>query len=203
MYNAEETKNRILETAVRLFARKGLQAVSVADIVSAVGCSKGAFFYHFPTKDALIGAAFDRCHNAVEEAAMEGLDALPGIVDRFCRRCYNLTRYALRNPDVTTVNSLCLTDPAYIAKNGFGYRASRRHFESVNAMVEEGLAGGELKNLPPLLLGELYYSIAAVPYTYMQDNPECFGNSEYWDGFYEIIRCALAKRPSENKEGNP
>jgi len=83
----------------------------------------------------------------------------------------------------------------HISKNGYGYRASHRHFESVNALVEAGIASGELKDLPPLLLGEFFYNIASVPYIYMQNNPECFENKAYWDDIYEIIRCALARRP--------
>ena len=195
MYNAEETRKLILDCAVRLFAEKGLKTTSVADIVSAAGCSKGAFFYHFPTKEAVIEAAFWRCHNAVEDSAMEGLDDLPGIIAQFCRRCYNLTAYAISHPDETAVNAMFLSSPDYCAKNGTGYRASQRHFESVNAMVEKGLASGELKDMPPLLLGEMFYSIASVPYVYMQSNPEAFDNTKYWSDIYEIIRCALAKKP--------
>ena len=126
---------------------------------------------------------------------MDGLDGLSSVVEKFCRRCYNLTRFAIERPEVTTVNGLYLSDPRYCAKNGYGYRFSRRHFESINAMVEEGLASGELKDMPPLLLGEMFYSIASVPYIYMQDNPEAFANADYWENVYEIIRCALAKKP--------
>ena len=40
MYNAEQTRRRIMECAVRLFARKGLEATSVADII-VVGYTEG------------------------------------------------------------------------------------------------------------------------------------------------------------------
>ena len=195
MYNAEQTRQQIMECAVHLFAQKGLQATSVTDIISAAGCSKGAFFYHFSKKEDMVEAVFRMCHDAIEDAAMEGTDALGSVLDKLCRRCYNLTRYAIEFPDETAVNSLYLGSTDHISKNGYGYRASHRHFESVNALVEAGIASGELKDLPPLLLGEFFYNIASVPYTYMQNNPECFENKAYWDDIYEIIRCALARRP--------
>ena len=195
MYNAEQTRQQILGCAIHLFAQKGLQAASIQDIVSAAGCSKGGFFYHFPTKNALIEAAFQKCQNDIEEAAMKGVDGLDSIVEKLCRRCYNLTQHAIEYPDVAAVNSMVLASPDYCATHGYGYRALGRHFDSINSLVEEGIASGELKDMPPLLLGEMFSSIASVPYTYMQNEPAAFENADYWDNIYEIIRCALARRP--------
>ena len=195
MYNAEETKKQILECAVRLFARKGLQATSISDIVSGAGCSKGALFYHFPTKDALIQEMFQSCHNAIEDAAREGMDDLSSVTEKLCRRCYNITQFANLHPDIAAVNAMYLSSVAHTASSGYGYRASCRHFEGINALIEEGLASGELKEMPPLLLGEMFYSIASVPYMYIQNNPGAIDNTEYWEDIYEIIRSALARTP--------
>ena len=195
MYNAEQTRKQIMDSAVRLFARKGLKSTSVADVVAEAGCSKGAFFYHFAKKEDMTEAVFRMCHNAIEDAAAEGLDELESVTDRFCRRCYNLTRFAIEHPDEAAVNGMYLSSRAHCSANGSGYRGSCRHFESINALVEEGIARGELKDMPPLLLGELFYNIASVPYTYMQNDPDAFGNPAYWADIYEVIRCALAKKP--------
>lgn len=195
MYNAEQTRQQIMNCAVHLFAQKRPESTSVQDIISAAGCSKGAFFYHFPTKNALTEAVFEKCQDEIEAAAMEGVDELQSVVDKLCRRCYNLTRHAIEHPDVAAVNSMVLGSPAYCSIHGFGYRALGRHFESINALVEQGIETGELKDMPSLLLGEMFSSIASVPYTYMQNEPSAFENADYWDNIYEIIRCALARRP--------
>jgi TetR/AcrR family transcriptional regulator, transcriptional repressor for nem operon len=42
-----------MEAAFTLVRRKGLSATSVDDICAAAGVSKGAFFHHFKSKDAL------------------------------------------------------------------------------------------------------------------------------------------------------
>lgn len=52
--HAQETKKVILETALRLFEEKSYSTVSVDEIVNAAGTSKGAFYYHFKSKDDLI-----------------------------------------------------------------------------------------------------------------------------------------------------
>ena len=50
---SEETKNRILKTAQQLFAKNGYDATGVAEICTAAAVSKGAFYHHFPSKQAV------------------------------------------------------------------------------------------------------------------------------------------------------
>ncbi|GAB4493655.1 MAG: TetR/AcrR family transcriptional regulator [Anaerolineales bacterium] len=50
---SEETRAHILQAALRRFASVGYSAASVDDICAAAGVSKGAFYHHFPSKQAL------------------------------------------------------------------------------------------------------------------------------------------------------
>lgn len=45
-----DTKERILTTALALFARDGYEAVSVSDIAKALGITKGALYKHYKNK---------------------------------------------------------------------------------------------------------------------------------------------------------
>src|SRR3954462_3838290 len=53
-------KERILETADRLFYRQGIRAIGVDTIAAEVGISKRTLYNHFPSKDALISAYLGR-----------------------------------------------------------------------------------------------------------------------------------------------
>jgi AcrR family transcriptional regulator len=47
----EETRRRLLASALRVFAERGYGAASVGEIVAEAGCSKGAFYNHFASKE--------------------------------------------------------------------------------------------------------------------------------------------------------
>ncbi len=54
------TAERILEVALELFNRFGAPNVSTTLIAAELGISPGNLYYHYPAKDALLGALFDR-----------------------------------------------------------------------------------------------------------------------------------------------
>lgn len=50
-------RRRILDAAIDVIRRQGLSATTVDDLCAAAGVTKGAFFHHFPSKEALAIAA--------------------------------------------------------------------------------------------------------------------------------------------------
>jgi TetR/AcrR family transcriptional regulator, transcriptional repressor for nem operon len=61
-YSAEhkrDTRQRILESARRLFNRKGFSEVSIAEIMESAGLTHGGFYRHFTGKDELYAAAVE------------------------------------------------------------------------------------------------------------------------------------------------
>jgi TetR/AcrR family transcriptional repressor of nem operon len=59
MRNPVETRKQILDVAFTEVYTRGFQAVSVNDIINKTTLTKGAFFHHFPTKNALGYAIVD------------------------------------------------------------------------------------------------------------------------------------------------
>lgn len=48
------TRDRILRTALTLFAERGVDGVSIADITAAVGIAKSSLHSHFRSKEAIL-----------------------------------------------------------------------------------------------------------------------------------------------------
>jgi AcrR family transcriptional regulator len=51
---ATSARDRVLDAAVDLFAQQGYDATSVAQVIERAGSTKGGFYHHFASKDALL-----------------------------------------------------------------------------------------------------------------------------------------------------
>ena len=56
----QRTRDQIVEAAMRLFAERGYQATTVADIATAADVAPRTFFAHFPSKEAVVFHDVDR-----------------------------------------------------------------------------------------------------------------------------------------------
>jgi AcrR family transcriptional regulator len=65
---SEETRTKILDSAIKLFSTRGYTAASVDDICAEAGISKGAFYHHFESKQALFLALLDGWLETIDKA---------------------------------------------------------------------------------------------------------------------------------------
>lgn len=73
-----ETRERIIDVAVRFIARNGARGTSLSDIAAEAGLSQAGLLYHFGTKEALLNAVMDR-HLAFTEEWLWGSGPDPGL----------------------------------------------------------------------------------------------------------------------------
>lgn len=76
---AQNTKNNIMAAAEALFIERGYAEVSVAEIVEKAGCSVGAFYGHFKSKEVLVTKIWVR---SVTSAISETVEKGSRISDR-------------------------------------------------------------------------------------------------------------------------
>jgi AcrR family transcriptional regulator len=88
-------RQRILDTAFRLFYAHGIRAVGVDLIIAESGVAKATFYKHFPAKDDLVVAYLDRVdevwtgqlQRAAEAAGPDPADQLVGLFDALTTAC--------------------------------------------------------------------------------------------------------------------
>jgi AcrR family transcriptional regulator len=71
-----DTKERILDAAERLFARHGIGATSLRSIIAEAGVNLAAVHYHFGSKEALVSAVVHRCIDPLNQERLARLDRL-------------------------------------------------------------------------------------------------------------------------------
>src|SRR5437899_10454278 len=81
------TRERILESALDLFARHGFAGTSVRQLARAVGLRESSLYNHFVSKEAIYHALIEAYGPASSAAWLEGprFQALRGDPAGFCR----------------------------------------------------------------------------------------------------------------------
>ena len=69
-----ETRTRILEAAVKVFATKGYHDTKVDDIVNEASSSKGSFYFYFPSKQDIFLALSDTFADLLESKITQAME---------------------------------------------------------------------------------------------------------------------------------
>jgi AcrR family transcriptional regulator len=135
-------KERILDTADRLFYLKGIRAIGVDTIAAEIGISKRTLYNHFPSKDALISAYLKRRSVQPKPSDKPPAEQILGTFDSLERR---FSRKDYRGcPFVNAVAELG-TDAKPVRKIAIAFKESRRlwfrdHLIQLGVTDAEGLA---------------------------------------------------------------
>jgi AcrR family transcriptional regulator len=89
----QERRNQLIDTALALYAEKGVASTTIKDIAERAGVAQGLVYHYFDSKDDLLGAIIER-HNPLPVLST----ALTDVADRPVRevlldlatRAYNL-----------------------------------------------------------------------------------------------------------------
>ena len=127
---ATENREKVLETASRLFRERGFDGIGVADLMSAAGLTHGAFYGQFESKDDLVAQACERAmlqSGPKWDRVLEGRKGPAAI--KALRELY-LTRAHVENPATgCTLPTLAAEAPRR------GARVQRTFTEGVNRLL--------------------------------------------------------------------
>jgi len=147
---SEETRERLMEAALACFAERGYDATGVAEICQRAGVSKGAFYYHFASKQALFLALLDQWLAALEREmtrlaapsapAAQSLQAMVGLLQQVFR-------------DASGRLLMYLEFWRQAARDETIWQATVAPFQRYHAllagMIEQGIAEGSLRPCDP------------------------------------------------------
>ncbi|MEN1925766.1 TetR/AcrR family transcriptional regulator [Luteimonas sp. MJ293] len=74
--NARLSTDDWAQAALDLIAEQGVAAVAVEPLARRLGVTKGSFYWHFPSRDALLQAALERWESVEQEALFGALERI-------------------------------------------------------------------------------------------------------------------------------
>ncbi|MGD8283534.1 MAG: TetR/AcrR family transcriptional regulator [Desulfobacterales bacterium] len=140
-------RERLLETATKLFAEKGYAGTYVREIVEKAGVSKPVLYYYFKSKEGLFYAILAWAADVQQQILNEILTAPGTVLDRFIyfyRRIYEgIQEYHCL---YKMIHSLIYGPPQGAPE--YDFPSYQRHmFDAVKRIYSEGLSSGEIRQV--------------------------------------------------------
>ena len=139
----------VLEQAALLFARKGFANTSLQDVAEAIGLSRPALYYYFPSKNALLEALVeDVTVAAVVMLAEIRNNTELGPEERLRRAVESLVLWGLDRPTRFKVIDRAedLLPPDISATHE---AAKRQVLQAMSTLISDGVAAGVLRPVDP------------------------------------------------------
>jgi TetR/AcrR family transcriptional regulator len=138
-------RERLLETAISMFAEKGYAGTSVREIVERAGVSKPVLYYYFKSKEGLFLAILNQAENLQKQLLSEVLKSEGDVLNRLLtlyRRIY--AGISERRSLYKMIHGLRFGPPQVAPEYDFT-RYHRHMLEAIGKIYNVGLACGEVK----------------------------------------------------------
>ena len=182
-------RERILDAAIEVFCAQGYEAASMADVAQKAGVGKGTLYLYVDSKEDLFEQAYKLCYEERVIACSAHVHEANSALDKLCQRLRNGTRWEMECPLKNKLERVYLAHPRFGERErgkALGMRA-----QGVQEIFAEGIANGELRNLPAPLMEEMYYRLGSALYYYLEDHPTAAEDEALWAGFTESLRACL------------
>jgi len=157
----------IIDTSAQVFARRGYHATGIAELCTANGVGKGAFYYYIGSKEELLAAIHDRVMDEVMVGADRVAEAGGSPSTQLAMLGDELLAVIHRYPDHVWV--FLHEFPALTDERAEQFRGRRREYERrVEAILQAGVDAGEFREVDPWLTARAWLGMHNYTYLWLK-----------------------------------
>lgn len=153
----QRRKSELMQAAVKIFAEKGFQGTSVAEIVREVGAGKGVFYWYFSSKEALFGEILRETLVELRRFQADAIAECDDPVERIALGIRASLRYFADNRHLFAMLEQAWTIDTFRARLEEGQEVvicdTAKH-------VQEGIDRGLIRNGDALFLAHAIFGVA-------------------------------------------
>lgn len=145
--DVSDTRQLILQAALKRFADAGYAATSVQQIVDDAKVSKPALYYHFADKAGLFQALVHEAHDERYRLLQEAVAGKTGIRAQLEAILTALFTYFRNNRELMRISfATMFAAPGEVPEDAACTEKCERNFEFVHSLIKQALNNGELNS---------------------------------------------------------
>ena len=187
----KDLRAHILAVVKELYAKHTYADISMAMILKEAGISKGAFYWHFKSKEEAFEAAFQECYekavNATHSFDRTGMDALTILKQRMSA----LLELYHREPTLVHVISHHIN---YMKEKGTASYPYGDFKTDVNLIVDQGIAEGAFVDMPREYISYFAFLFNLKLHSFFSEFPEFYDDIVQREKVIDTLFAGLEKR---------
>lgn len=162
-----EKEKQLIEASIDLFAREGFWNTPTARIAKHAGVGTGTLFNYFESKDVLIDAVYQQLKQEWKAHLMAGYPQAGTLKARVEHIWFRHIEWGLRFPlRYSLMNQLKLSNLVSQAVQ----QSQEVELAFAYDMIVQGIAAGELIDMDPAYLGQVFYAQLEAAVSYATDH---------------------------------
>jgi TetR/AcrR family fatty acid metabolism transcriptional regulator len=154
---SDDKRRRILQAAVKVFARKGYFAARVSEIAEKAGVADGTIYLYFAGKEDILVSLFDEVMSEHVTRARAEMEAVADAPSRLRLLAEHHLRVLGADRDLAVVFQVELRQSTKFMER-FTATWLRRYFDLVTSVIEQGQREGTLRaDLPRKLVAKAFF----------------------------------------------
>jgi len=140
-------RERLLVTAIGMFAEKGYAGTSVREIVEQAGVSKPVLYYYFQSKEGLFLAILEMAENLQTELLVRILESAGNVLERLLLLYRRIYAGIAENRNLYKMIHGLIYGPPQGAPDYDLTRYHRHMFDAIRKIYNAGVDSGEVKKI--------------------------------------------------------
>ncbi|NLM53130.1 MAG: TetR/AcrR family transcriptional regulator [Firmicutes bacterium] len=190
---AQKTRNRVYNTAVRLMQTKGFDNITVEEICAKAGVSIGSFYNRFKSKYDILSAIFNEADEYFQNVVVDKLQEVATAREKVLLFFEHYGSY----------NTSCGVDFVkhfYHVQNKIFITKGRQMQNILQQIISQGQKNGEIRQDMPVeeIVQYLFIAARGVVFDWCQHDGK-YNLSEYLVGYMELMLKAILTEKEKTK----
>lgn len=154
---AEDKHKRILQAAIKVFARNGFYNSKVSEIAKEAAVADGTIYLYFKNKDDILISLFEEEMGKAIENMKEEIDKEEDLLDKLKRFAVVQLNSKKDNPDLAAIMEVELRQSSKFMKE-YVNRKFIEYLKIISSIIREGQKGGIIKKgIDPTIVSRAFW----------------------------------------------
>ncbi|MCB5271032.1 MAG: TetR/AcrR family transcriptional regulator [Candidatus Cloacimonetes bacterium] len=184
----KNTRDKLLEKAIEVFAQRGSQETTIADIAKAAKIAQGTIYVYFKSKDELLGECIQKIINPEIEAIIDSTKDIEDTMDRLYEFFVQHVQLVQQKPYIARFLTVEARHSEEFYATRPDYNPLKRYLAWVEDLAEKAIQAKRIRPLDTKVFALLIVGVMDLVLAQWLMHPDSLDIAEVAKSVRDIIR---------------